>query len=72
MLSSVREGNFIASFDLKDAYFQFPIFLSLSKYLHLFWNEVVFSSKVLCFLLHVFNCGVISHSLCSLCTLVIG
>ena len=42
VLSAMREGDFLASIDLRDAYFQVPIHRSLSKFLRFLSGVVVF------------------------------
>ena len=49
VLSSFRENDFLASIDLKDAYFQIPIHRSLSKWLRFVSGGVVYQFRVLCF-----------------------
>ena len=49
VMTSVREGDFMASLDLKDAYFQIPIHQSSRKYLRFVWGGVVYQFKALCF-----------------------
>ena len=49
VLLSVREGNFIASVDLKDSYFQIPVHRSSRKLLHFTSEGTVYQFKVLCF-----------------------
>ena len=49
VLLSVREGNFLASIDLKDTYFQIPIHQSLRKLLRFLSGETVCQFKALCF-----------------------
>ena len=59
VLLSVREGDFLASFDLKDAYFQIPIHGSSRKLLRFMSEGTVYQFKALCFGLstapHVFT-----------------
>ena len=49
VLSAIREGDFMASIDLKDAYFQIPIHQSSRKLLRILSGGVVYQFKVLCF-----------------------
>ena len=49
VLLSVREGDFLASIDLKDAYFQIPIHHSSRKWLRFVSEGTVLQFKVLCF-----------------------
>ena len=49
VLLSVREGDFLASLDLKDAYFQIPIHGSLRKLLRFMSEGTVYQFKALCF-----------------------
>ena len=49
VLLSVREGDFLASIDLKDAYFQIPIHRSSRKWLRFVSEGTVFQFKVLYF-----------------------
>ena len=49
VLLSVREGDFLASLDLKDAYFQIPIHGSSRKLLRFMSEETVYQFKALCF-----------------------
>ena len=49
VIASVREGDFLASIDLKDAYFQIPVHQASRKFLRLFVGGVVYQFKVLCF-----------------------
>ena len=49
VLLSVREGDFLASLDLKDAYFQIPIHPSSRKLLRLTLEGTVYQFRVLCF-----------------------
>ena len=49
VLLSVREGDFLASLDLKDAYFQIPIHGSSRKLLRFMSEGTVYQFKVLCF-----------------------
>ena len=48
-LLSVREGDFLASLDLKDAYFQIPIHGSSRKLLRFMSEGTVYQFKALCF-----------------------
>ena len=48
-MASVREGDFLASVDLKDAYFQIPVHQESRKFLRFFVGGVVYQFKVLCF-----------------------
>ena len=49
VLLSVREGDFLASLDLKDAYFQIPIQGSSRKLLRFMSEGTVYQFKALCF-----------------------
>ena len=49
VLLSVREGDFLASLDLKDAYFQIPIHRSLRKLLRFTSEGTVYQFQTLCF-----------------------
>ena len=49
VLSSVRKGDFMASIDLKDAYFQIPVHRNYRKFLRFVCKGVVYQFKVLCF-----------------------
>ena len=49
VLSSVRGGDFLASIDLRDAYFQIPIHRSSRKWLRFLSGGVVYQFKALCF-----------------------
>ena len=49
VLLSVREGDFLASLDLKDTYFQIPIHPSLWKLLRLTSEGTVYQFRALCF-----------------------
>ena len=49
VMASIREGDLMASIDLKDAYFQIPIHQASRKYLRFVWAGVVYQFKVLCF-----------------------
>ena len=49
VLLSVREGDFLASIDLKDAYFQIPGHQVLRKLLRFLSGRVVYQFKALCF-----------------------
>ena len=49
VLLSVREGDFLASLDLKDAYFQIPIHGSSRKLLMFMSEGTVYQFKALCF-----------------------
>ena len=49
VLLSVREGDFLASLDLKDAYFQIPIHGSSRKLLRFMSEGKVYQFKALCF-----------------------
>ena len=49
VLLSVREGDFLASLDLKDAYFQIPIHPSLRKLLRFTSEGMVYQFRALCF-----------------------
>ena len=49
VLVSVREGDFLASLDLKDAYFQIPIHGSSRKLLRFMSEGTVYQFKALCF-----------------------
>ena len=49
MLLSVREGDFVASIDLKDVYFQIPDHQSSRKLLRFLSDGTVYQFKALCF-----------------------
>ena len=49
VMASIREGDFMASLDLKDAYFQIPIHPDSRKYLRFVSGGVVYQFKALCF-----------------------
>ena len=49
VLLSVREGDFLASLDLKDAYFQIPIHRSSRKLLRFMSEGAVYQFQALCF-----------------------
>ena len=49
LLLSVREGDFLASLDLKDAYFQIPIHPSSRKLLRFTSEGTVYQFRALCF-----------------------
>ena len=49
VLLSVREGDFLASLDLKDAYFQIPIHRSSRKLLRFTSEGTVYQFRALCF-----------------------
>ena len=49
VLLSAREGDFLASLDLKDAYFQIPIHRSSRKLLRFMSEGTVYQFKALCF-----------------------
>ena len=49
VLSSIRENDFLASIDLRDAYFQIPVHRSSRKFLRFLSGGVVYQFKVLCF-----------------------
>ena len=49
VLLSVREGDFLASLDLKDAYFQIPIHPSSRKLLRFTLEGTVYQFRALCF-----------------------
>ena len=49
VLLSVREGDFLASLDLKDAYFQIPIHRSSTKLLRFTSEGTVYQFRALCF-----------------------
>ena len=49
VLLSVREGDFLASLDLKDAYFQIPIHGSSRKLLRFMSEGTVYQFRALCF-----------------------
>ena len=49
VLLSIREGNFLASMDLKDTYFQIPTHRSSRKWLRFTLEGMVYKFKVLCF-----------------------
>ena len=47
--SSIKKKDFMATIDLKDAYFQIPVHLESRKYLRFVWEETMYQFKVLCF-----------------------
>ena len=49
VLASIKAGDFLASIDLKDAYFQIPIHQASRKFLRISVEGVVYQFKVLCF-----------------------
>ena len=49
VLLSVREGDFLASIDLQDAYFQIPVHQSSRKLLRFLSEGTVYQFKALCF-----------------------
>ena len=49
VLSAIRGGDFLASIDLRDAYFQIPVHRSSRKYLRFLSCGTVYQFKVLCF-----------------------
>lgn len=49
VLQSLREGDWLTSIDLKDAYFHIPIHPSSRRYLRFVWNDQVFQFRALCF-----------------------
>ena len=49
VLLSIREGDFLASIDLKDAYFQIPVHQSSRKLLRFLPEGAVYQFKALCF-----------------------
>ena len=49
VLLTVRKNDFLASIDLRDAYFQIPVHLSSSKLLRFVSNDTVYQFKALCF-----------------------
>ena len=49
VLMSVREGDFLSSIDLKDAYFQIPVHQSSRKLLRFLSEGTVYQFKALCF-----------------------
>ena len=49
VLLAVRKNDFLASIDLKDAYFQIPVHPSSRKLLHFVSNDTVYQFKALCF-----------------------
>ena len=49
VMASIREGDFMASGDLKDAYFQIPIYPDSRKFLCFILEGVVYQFKALCF-----------------------
>ena len=49
VLLSVREGDFLASLDLKDAYFQIPIHPSSRKLLRFTLERTIYQFRALCF-----------------------
>ena len=49
VLASIKENDFLASIDLKDAYFQIPIHQASRKFLRVALRGTVYQFKVLCF-----------------------
>ena len=49
VLASIREGDFMASIDLSDAYFQVPVHKDSRKFLRFTLGGTVYQFKVLCF-----------------------
>ena len=49
VLGSIKENDFLASIDLKDAYFQIPVHQDSRKYLRVALKGTVYQFKVLCF-----------------------
>ena len=49
VLLTVRKGDFLAPIDLKDAYFQVPVYPSSRKLLRFVSNGTVYQFKALCF-----------------------
>ena len=49
VLLAVRKNDFLASIDLKDAYFQIPVHPSSRKLLRFVSNDTVYQFKALCF-----------------------
>ena len=49
VMASIREGDYMASLDLKDAYFQIPIHPDSRKYLRFTSEGTVYQFKALCF-----------------------
>ncbi|XP_068207439.1 uncharacterized protein [Palaemon carinicauda] len=49
VMASLREGDFMISIDLKDAYFQVPIHPASRKFLWVKWGAQVLQFKALCF-----------------------
>ena len=49
VLTSIRKGDFMASIDLSDAYFQVPIHKDSRKFLRFSLGGAVYQFKVLCF-----------------------
>ena len=49
VLLTVRKNDFLASIDLKDAYFQIPVHPSSRKLLRFISNDTVYQFKALCF-----------------------
>ncbi|XP_068233763.1 uncharacterized protein [Palaemon carinicauda] len=49
VMASLREGDFMISLDLKDAYFQVPIHPTSRKFLRMKWGAQVLQFKALCF-----------------------
>ena len=49
MLLSIREGDFLASINLKDAYFQIPVHQSSRKLLRFLSGGAAYQFKALCF-----------------------
>ena len=49
VLQSLREGDWLTSIDLKDAYFHVPIHPSSRRYLRFVWDGQVYQFRALCF-----------------------
>ena len=49
VLLAVRKDDFLASIDLKDAYFQIPVHPSSRKLLRFVSNDMVYQFRALCF-----------------------
>ena len=49
VLLAVRKNDFLASIDLKDAYFQIPVYPSSRKLLRFVSNDTVYQFRALCF-----------------------
>ena len=47
--ASLRQGDWLTSIDLRDAYFHIPIHASSQRYLRFVWEEQVYQFRALCF-----------------------